>query len=123
MTVYLLSNSGMTEIIGPRGTTPEWPAALFAKGDVVRLRKLKHLSHLPEIGVVVATVPPGFSSDWVVDDLFSRPRRLMCVVAKKYLLYLVAFEGESFKMVFLKEKYLKKTDLPKADIVFSKTDV
>jgi hypothetical protein len=90
----LHSNGQMTRLEGQRGTTPPCPEARHQAEDVVRIRRRKHLRHLPEIGAVVVVIPPGFSPDWAMDDLWSKPRRLMCQVGARDVTYFIGFEGD-----------------------------
>ena len=107
----------MQEITGPIGTTPPCPEALFKYGDVVRVRRLSYLRHLPEHGAVVAIIPPHFSPDWAWADLCGRPRPLMHQVGARVVSYLVAFEGDRTPHL-LREKYLRASDQPPAEIKF-----
>jgi len=111
-------NGQFMSLEGPRGTTPECPEALFKINETVKVRRLKHLRGLPEIGAVVAVVPPGFSPDHAWDDLCKRPRRLLAQVGARHITYLVAFEGDQTPHL-LREKYLKATDLPPAEVRFA----
>ena len=101
-------NGRMEQIIGPRGTTPECSEAKFKRGDVVRIRRLKHLKHLPERAVVFVAIPPGFSPDWAMADLRKEPRPLMCQVGARVVTYIVGFEDNPRPWLF-KERYLLPT--------------
>jgi hypothetical protein len=116
--VWLIGNGEMVRIEGQRGITPDCPEALFKINDTVRVRRLKHLKDLPEIGAVAAVVPPGFSPDWAWADLCGRPRPLMHQVPSRHISYIVAFEGDR-KPHLLREKYLRVSDLPPAEIKFA----
>jgi ATP sulfurylase len=70
---------------------------------------------LPERGVVVVAVPPGFSPDWAMDDWWQQPRRLMCQVGKRGITYIVAFEGMTKPHLF-HEKVLLPTGETSAEI-------
>jgi hypothetical protein len=115
--VFLIGNGEITRIEGSRGVTPECPEALFKLRETIRVRRLSHLRHLPEIGAVVAIVPPGFSPDWAWADLCGRPRPLMHQVPSRHISYIVAFENDKTPHL-LREKYLRKSDLPPADVRF-----
>ena len=92
--VFIIGPSGqMNKLVGTIGVTPECPKAMFRKLDVVRLRRRKHLSGFPPVAAIVAVVPPGFSPDWAMDDLWGEPRRLMHRVGALKITYIVAFEG------------------------------
>jgi hypothetical protein len=116
VSVFILGPKGqMAELIGPVGTTPPAPTAKFKVNDVVRVRRLKHLLGLPEIAVVVAVVPPGFSPDWAWADLFQKPRPLMCQVGARVVKYIVAFEGDT-KPNVIREAWLLPTNEPPANV-------
>lgn len=115
---YLIGNDQIIKLEGPRGTTPECPEAKFKRSAVVKVRRLKHLQHLPEFGAVVGIVPPGFSSDHAWDDLCGRPRRLMCQVPSRKIQYIIAFEDDPVPHVIL-ESALLPTDQPTAEVKFS----
>ena len=84
----------MEPLQGARGTTPPCPEAKFAVQDVVKVKRRKHLAHLPSIGAIVAVVPPGFSPDWALADAAGEPRPLMCLAGEKKVTYIVAFEND-----------------------------
>lgn len=116
---FLIGPGGqMHEIQGQHGTTPLHPDARFKKGDVVRVRRLKHLKDLPERGAVAAVVPPGFSPDWAWDDLCGRPRRLMHQVPSRSIKCIVAFEG-SLTPHLIRERDLLPTDEAPVEISFA----
>jgi hypothetical protein len=115
---YLIGNGQITRLEGQCGTTPECPEAKFKRCDVVRVRRLKHLKHLPERGAVVAVIPPGFSPDWAWADTLGKPRPLMCQVGARTVTCIVAFEGDP-KPHLLRETYLLPTDEPAAEIGFA----
>jgi hypothetical protein len=115
-TVLLIGPPGtLTVLQGPRGTTPPCPEALFKKNDVVRLRKRKHLAHLPTIAAVAVVIPPGFSPDWAMADLHGKPRPLMCQVGSRSITYIVGFEDNKTPYL-LKERDLLPSGLPAAEI-------
>lgn len=115
---WLIGNGQMVRLQGETGPTPPEPKALHKRNDVVRVRRLKHLRHLPEFGAVAAVVPIGYSPDWAWADLKGEPRPLMAEVGARYVQYIVAFEGDG-KPHLLREKYLIATDLPAAEIGFA----
>jgi hypothetical protein len=115
-TVLLLGPGGqMTRLEGPRGTTPECPVAKFKKGDVVRIRRLKHLRDLPDIAAVAVVIPPNFSPDWAMADLRGKPRPLMAQVGSKAITYIVGFDGNPTPYL-IKEKYLLPSGEPPVEI-------
>ncbi len=115
---FLIGDGQISQITGPHGVTPECPEARFKKLDVVRVRRLKHLCHLPELGAIVAIVPPGFSPDHAWDDLCGRPRRLLHQVPSRIVRYLVAFEGDRAPYL-LREAWLVATTEPAAEIAIA----
>lgn len=115
---FLIGPGGQfLELRGPTGVTPDCPEALFQKNAVVRVRRLEHLKHLPELGAVVAVVPPGFSPDWAWDDLCGRPRRLLHQVPTNKVQYIVAFEGDQTPHL-MRERDLVATKEPPAEVSF-----
>ena len=116
--VFLIGRGQVLRIEGPRGTTPTAPTAKFKVRDVVKVRRLKHLRGLPEIGAIVTVIPPNFSPDWAWADTLGKPRPIMAQVGKRYVTYIVAFEGDA-KPHLLREQYLLPTDEPPAEIGFS----
>lgn len=116
--VFLIGSGQITRLKGPRGTTPGCPEALFKVNEVVKIRRLKHLKHLPDIGAIAAVVPPHFSPDWAWADLCGKPRPLLCQVPAKHVSYIVAFEGDA-RPNLMREKYLKPSGLPAAEIKFA----
>jgi hypothetical protein len=104
---FLIGNGQITRLQGVIGETPPCPEAKFKPRDVVKIRRLKHLRHLPEIAVVVCVVPPGFSPDWAWADLHKRPRPLMHQVPARQIKYFVGMEnGET---MLIREQWLKAT--------------
>ena len=111
----------MARMEGPLGVTPDCPAAKFKKNEVVRVRRLKHLRHLPERGAVVAVVPPGFSPDHAWDDLRGQPRRLMHQVPARIVTYIVAFEGDQTPHLLRESYLLPAPGEPPAEVAFAST--
>jgi hypothetical protein len=106
--VLLVQNAGY-------GETPPCPQALFRARSVVRLRRRKHLAHLPEKGAVAAVVPPGFPADYALADLRKEPRPLMVTRERRAVTYIVLFEGNPTPHL-LRESDLLPTDEPLAEI-------
>ena len=115
---FLIGNGTVMRIEGKRGKTPTCTEAKFKVRDVVRVRRLKHLRDLPEIGAIVTVIPPNYSPDWAWADTLGKPRPLMCQVGKCYVTYIVAFEGDP-RPHLLREQYLLPTDEPPAEIGFA----
>jgi hypothetical protein len=117
--VFILGPQGqMVKMEGQIGTTPDCPEARFAKRAIVRVRRLKHLIHLPELGAVVAVVPPGFSADWAWADVCGKPRPLMHQVPARKVKYIIGFQGD-YRPHLMRERDLLPTREPEADIIFS----
>ena len=76
------------------GTTPECPEAKFKPGDVVRVRRLKHLRHLPARAAIAIVVPVGFPAEYALADAHGRPRPLMTTQPRRYVSYIVGFDGD-----------------------------
>ena len=85
------------------------PGAKFPDDSLVKVRRLKHLRHLPEIGAVVACVPAGVSPSYVWADRQGKPRPLMVQVECRTTAYLIAFEGDLSPHV-IKERDLIATE-------------
>jgi hypothetical protein len=116
---FLIGNGLVTTITGARGTTPECVGAKFARGQVVRVRRLKHLRSLPELGVVAVAISPGFSPDWAWDDLRGLPRRLMAQVGSRVITYLVAFEGDDCPHILRESSLLPAPGHATAEVSFT----
>lgn len=110
-TVLLIGGGQVHVITGPRGTTPECPEAKFKRGDVVRLRRLKHLKHMPDRAAVAVVIPPGFSPDWAMADLRNAPRPLMCMVGSRRVTYIVGFDSNPTPYL-ISERDLMPSDEP-----------
>lgn len=111
--VFLIGPHGqISKLTGPRGETPPCPSAKFQRGFVVRVRRLKHLKHLPERGAVAAVVPPGFSSDWALDDLCGKPRRLMHQVPVRDVRYIVVFDNDPVPHLIRERDLLPSNEAP-----------
>jgi len=109
-------NKGMLHLQGPRGTTPGCPEAKFKRGDVVRVRRKKHLMHLPDRAAIVTVIPPGFSPDWAMADLRGEPRPLLHAVGRSMITYIVGFDGNP-KPYLLKERDLLPSNEAPVEIV------
>lgn len=102
-----MSNPLLSIVNAGYGETPECENARFARGDVVRVRRQKHLMHIPEELVVLVAVPPGFSPDWALADLTEKPRPALARVGSRSISYILC-EQEGKRPVLLKESHLRK---------------
>jgi hypothetical protein len=73
--------------------TPDCPDALFARGDVVKLRKIKALRDFPAEAIVAATVPPGFPAEFAFADMLGERRPLEISRPLKVISYILVKEG------------------------------
>lgn len=106
--ILMVTNAGT-------GITPACPEAKFSPGDVVQVRRLRHLRHLPEQGAVAVMVPPGFPPEWAMADARGELRPLMTTQPHRTVTYVVAFEGDRVPHL-LRESDLKPTGLPKVQV-------
>lgn len=95
----------MSEITGMRGETPRCSEARFKRGDIVLRRKLHFLQSMREEFIVLVAIPPGFSPDYALADLFDKSRPLMHRVGSKAISYLLHAEGGD-RAYLLKEAHL-----------------
>lgn len=109
------------KLLGVIGETPKCPEAKFKVGDVVRVRRLKFLRHLPDIAAVAAVVPPNYSPDWAMADLRGTPRPLLYAVGSRQIQYIVGFD-QNPKPYLMKEKYLLPSDEPPVEIKIQKEE-
>lgn len=77
MDAFVLGGGNICRIQGEVGKTPPCPAAKYAPGDVVLIRRNRAVGHFPERLVALVAVPPGFSPDYAIADLLNKPRPLM----------------------------------------------
>lgn len=112
---WLLGPDGPVAINGGHGTTPEFPAAQFKRGDVVKVRKLKSLAGFPREAVVASVIPPHFSPSWALADLVGEPRPLICQVGKRVVSYILVNEGDP-KPYLAKDKHLLPSGKPPVEI-------
>lgn len=103
-----------------RGETPPCPAAKFSVGDVVKVRRLKHLLHLSTIGAIAAVVPPGFPPEYAWADATKRPRPLMITRPFRSVSYIVGFEGDT-RPFLLRERDLLPSGHSRAEITYDDT--
>lgn len=97
------------------GATPDCPEAKFSPGDMVAIRRRRHLCHLPEQGAIVVVVPPGFPPEWAMADARGAVRPLMTTVPSRCITYVVAFDGDPVPHL-LREADIKATKLPKVTV-------
>lgn len=81
--VLLIKNAGV-------GTTPNC-VSKFKVGDVVRVRRLKHLRHLDDRAAIAIVVPTGFPPEYALADEKGRPRPLIITKPLRSVSYIVAF--------------------------------
>lgn len=93
------------------GSTPPCEQAKFKPGDVVKLRQLKFLKHLPQIAAIAIVVPPGVPPEYAMADAHGRPRPLMVTRGSKMIRYIVGFEDDETPHL-IAEKYLKPSEIP-----------
>jgi len=87
------------------GSTPPCDGAKFARGDVVKRRRRKHLAGFPEQLVVLVAVPPGFPGEYALADLLGEPRPLMITRPHRAITYILCREGDT------KPYWLRESDL------------
>lgn len=93
------------------GETPPCPQARFKPGDVVKVRRLHFLKHLPDRAAVALVVPPGVPPEYVMADAHGRPRPLMVTRRTRTVRYIVAFDGDPTPHL-LQEKFLAPSREP-----------
>lgn len=89
----IIGSHGMQRLHGQTVPYVPTPDAKFPDNSIVRVRRLKHLRHLPEVAAVVCCVPAGVSPDHVWADYRGVERPFMCQVPARVTMYLIAFEG------------------------------
>lgn len=77
------------------GETPPCEAAQFKPGDVVNVRKRRHLAGFPSELVVLRAVPPGFPGEYAVADLLGEPRPLMISAPRRVVSYILCRDGDT----------------------------
>lgn len=92
---FLIGGGKVHRLIGQRRETPPCPQAKFKRGDVVKVRNTKALSHFPREAVVAVAVPPDFSPDHALADLVGEPRPLMAQVGSPSVTYILIRENDT----------------------------
>lgn len=92
---FLIGGGQIHRLTGRRGETPPCPEAKFKRGDVVKVRRNKSVGHFPAELVVLVAIPPGFSPDDALADLFDDPRPLMKQVGSRRITYILCREGDT----------------------------
>lgn len=90
---FLIGGGRIHRIVGERGETPHCPEAKFKRGDVVKIRRNQTVGHFPPELIVLVAIPPGFSPDDAMADLFGEPRPLMKQVGRRVVTYILCQEG------------------------------
>ena len=106
---FIIGNGQVTPIHGGLHQYKAHDGAKFADNSLVKVRRLKHLKHLPETGAIVACIPAGVSVDHVWADYRGVARPLMCEVPARSAKYIVAFEGDPRPHI-IRERDLTATD-------------
>jgi hypothetical protein len=85
--VLLVTNAG-------RGETPPCAAAVYKRGDVVKVRRTKALAGFPAEAIVAVAVPPGFPAEYALADLVGEARPLMITRPKRWVSYILVKKGD-----------------------------
>ena len=91
---FLIGGGKLHRIVGERGETPPCPEAKFKRGDVVKVRRNQAVGHFPPEMIVLVAIPPGFSPDDAMADLFGEPRPLMKQVGRRGVTYILCAEND-----------------------------
>lgn len=91
---FLIGGGKVHRLVGERGETPSCPEAKFKRGDVVKVRRNKAVGHFPPELVVLVAIPPGFSPDDAMADLFKEPRPLMKQIGRRVISYILCRDGD-----------------------------
>ena len=102
---FLIGGGKVHRLTGARGETPLCPDAKFKRGDVVMVRRNRAVGHFPAELIVLVAVPPGFSPDDAMADLFGEPRPFMKRVGERVVTYILC-DGETTRMYFCRERGL-----------------
>lgn len=88
-----MGNPALLALNAGHGTTPSCEST-HKRGDVVKVRRTKALADFPPEAVVICVVPPHFSPDYAVADMFGEPRPLMIREGSRCVTYILAREGD-----------------------------
>lgn len=91
---FLIGGGQIHRLIGERGETPPCPDAKFKRGDVVKVRRNRAVGHFPPELIVLVAIPPGFSPDDAMADLFGESRPLMKQVGRRIVTYILCREND-----------------------------
>lgn len=90
---FLIGHGQVHVITAGHGETPPCPTAQFRRGDIVKVRRNKRVGHFPAELIVLVAMPPQFSPDDALADMFGEARSLMKRVGKRVITYLLCQEG------------------------------
>ena len=90
---FLIGHGQIHVITGGHGETPPCPSARFKRGDVVKVRRNKRVGHFPAELIALVAIPPDFSPDDALADLFGEARPLMKRVGRRVITYLLCQDG------------------------------
>lgn len=96
------------------GSTPECPQAKFKPGNIVKVRRHKARG-VPQLACVAIVVPPNFPAEYALADFHKKPRPLMITGAKRFVQYIVGFDGIEQPHLFA-EHALIATKHPDAEV-------
>lgn len=113
-----MNNPALLVVNAGYGATPPCPQARFMPGDVVKIRRLKWLRHLPRIAAVAIVVPPDVPPEYAMADAHGRPRPLLISRKTGVVRYLVGFDGDPVPHL-LPEKALLPSGEPRVDVAWS----
>jgi hypothetical protein len=102
---FLIGDGKICRLIGELGETPTCHDAKFKRGDVVRTRRNRAVRHFPAELIVLVAVPPGFSPDDALADLFGESRPLLKQVGRRVVTYILC-EHDSPKVYWCRERDL-----------------
>mgnify|MGYP001596884875 FL=1 len=91
---FLIGGGQIHRMTGERGETPPCPEAKFKRGDVVKVRRNQAVGHFPPELIVLVAIPPGFSPDDAMADLFGEPRPFMKQVGRRVVTYILCREDD-----------------------------
>ncbi len=103
-----MNNLPLLVLNAGRGTTPPCLDASYEPGDVVTVRRRKHLKDIPESLVVLVAIPPGFPADYALADMLGEPRPLMIQKPRRCIQYILCREGDT-KPYCIAERDLRPT--------------